>query len=101
MLCCAVGKENAMRPYAPRHVREGCSVKPSVHVMLMQARANCGLTQQQVADACSINIRQYQKFESGERDLMGCAFSLGLALCRTLGIDPQSLFDAAPAANRK
>lgn len=37
---------------------------------------------------CGINIRQYQKFESGERDFKGCAFSLGLRICKVLDLDP-------------
>lgn len=53
---------------------------------------------QEVADACAINIRQYQKFESGERDVRGCAFSLGMRICKTLNLDPwvlaQSLEEA-------
>ena len=39
------------------------------------------LTQQQVADKANINYRQYQKFESGERDVMNGSFKL---VCRLL-----------------
>lgn len=85
-----------MEPYAARHVKKDCIIKPPAHVVLTQARISKGLTQQQAADACGINIRQYQKFESGERDFMGCAFSLGLELCHALDVDPYAFLDSAP-----
>jgi hypothetical protein len=63
-------------------------VQPPAHVLLVQAREKKGRTLQEVADMARMNIRQYQKFESGERDFKGCSFSLGLRICRILDIDP-------------
>lgn len=34
---------------------------------LKDARANAGMTQQQVADAVGISLRYYQKIEAGDR----------------------------------
>ena len=39
------------------------------------------LTQKQVADRAGIQIQQYQKFESGERDIANSSFRIA---CRTL-----------------
>ena len=70
-------------------------LSPSPQRLLKGAREGLGLSLQEVADACGVNIRQYQKFESGERDVRGCAFSLGLRVCRVLGLDPW-LFERGP-----
>ena len=51
------------------------------------------LTQQQVADKANINYRQYQKFESGERDVMNGSFKLVCRLLNALEIDIKRLFD--------
>ena len=45
-------------------------------------------TQQQVADRAGINIRQYQRFESGERSFYSTTFRIGLNICHVLKIDP-------------
>lgn len=78
------------RPYSANasQVNEELSLIAPNHVLLTQARLNSGLTLQQVADQSGINIRQYQKFESGERDFLGCSFSLGLSICQILNIEP-------------
>ena len=47
------------------------------------------LTQKDVAKAAKINIRQYQRIESGERDLMSTSFRIGLNICNALNIDPR------------
>lgn len=49
-----------------------------VHVkekwILREKREKLGLTQQQVADKARIQLRQYQRFEDGERKLSSAAF---------------------------
>lgn len=55
--------------------------------LLMQREA-LGLTQQQVADRAKMNVRQYQRFESGERSLYSASFRMGLNICYVLKIDP-------------
>lgn len=85
-----------------RHADEAADADMAVvapgHVLLRQARTKRGLSLQQVADACGINIRQYQKFESGERGIAGCAFATALRLCRVLDLDPWLFLSAAASA---
>ena len=47
-----------------------------------------GYSQQQIAMLLGIQIKQYQRFESGERDIRHASMQLGLAICAVLGIDP-------------
>ena len=54
-------------------------------------RIELGLTQQQVADIASINIRQYQRFESGERELGNASFRIGVAIADILKLDVHEL----------
>ena len=51
--------------------------------ILKQARENLGLTQQQVADQARIHHRQYQRFETGERNLSSSSFHIA---CRVLDV---------------
>ena len=89
MLLYALGKGAHMgRPQQPQGKQEPLQLKQPPHHLLKEARLKRGLSLQQTADRCGINIRQYQKFESGERDIRGCAFSLGLLICKTLDLDP-------------
>ena len=67
------------------------SIYPT-HGILYKQREALGLTQQAVADAAKINIRQYQRYESGERSLDSASFRIGVGICRALKINP---FDIA------
>ena len=53
------------------------------HSILKQARDKLGLTQQQVADKARIHQRQYQRFESGTRNLSSSSFNIA---CRVLDV---------------
>lgn len=55
---------------------------------LHRRREQLGLTQLQVATAAGINLRQYQRLESGERTISGTSLRIGLAVCRALRLDP-------------
>lgn len=55
---------------------------------LQKQREALGMTQQQVADKAGINIRQYQRFESGERSFYSTTLRIGLNICYVLKIDP-------------
>ncbi len=61
---------------------------PTDCMVLRKQREALGLTQQQVADAAQITLRQYQRFELGERDLISSSFRIGLNICKALKIDP-------------
>lgn len=74
------------------------SNETSVQSILKARREELGLTQQQVADAASVNIRQYQKFESGERKISGTSFRIGVAIADILELDVHELVNT-PSAN--
>ena len=47
-----------------------------------------GYSQLEVAPLVGIQIRQYQRFEYGERDIRHASMKLGLSICAVLGIEP-------------
>lgn len=49
--------------------------------ILREHRVILGLSQQQVADKARIQLRQYQRFESGERNLSSSSFHIA---CRVI-----------------
>lgn len=51
---------------------------------LLYQRKLAGMTQQAVANASGMNIRQIQKFESGERNLDNITLRNALALAKAL-----------------
>lgn len=60
--------------------------------ILKDARQKLGLTQQQVATKARIQLRQYQRFEDGERDLSSAAFYTACSVMEALGLDPSKYF---------
>ena len=54
---------------------------------LKAARKAKGMTQQQVADKAGIILQQYQKFESGERDIMTSSFRTACKVIEALEMD--------------
>ena len=65
--------------------------------MIRQARYRMGYSQQQVATLISIQIRQYQRLEYGESDVMKLGMRAGLSLCIVLELDTYDLiFGAHP-----
>lgn len=57
------------------------------HDIIKAQREALGMTQQQVADKAHINIRQYQRYESGERSLASASFRIGVSICKALDMD--------------
>lgn len=55
------------------------------------ARRGAGLTQQQLADASGVNIRQIQRVELGEAEAGNLTAKNFLALADALNIDPREL----------
>ena len=55
--------------------------------ILREKRITLGLTQQQVADRAKINLQQYQKFESGERNIKTASFQLACRVIEALEMD--------------
>ena len=66
--------------------------------MLREARLRLGLSQQQVATLIGIQIRHYQRFEYGEREIQEISIRVGLSLCAVLELDP---VDLVFSGNRK
>ena len=58
------------------------------HAPLRFRREEKHLSQQQVADLAGITLRQYQRFESGERRMSSASLKIGLSICRVLELDP-------------
>jgi len=55
--------------------------------VLKTARDKLGMTQQQVADKAYIQLRQYQRFESGERNLTSSSFNIACNVLEALQLD--------------
>ena len=58
---------------------------------LKRARIKKGSTQQEIADKAGISLRQYQKFEQGERQITNASFRIAMSVCKALGIIPTML----------
>jgi DNA-binding XRE family transcriptional regulator len=58
---------------------------------LKAARLRKGMTQQDVANNAGINLRHYQMFEGGKRDLVNASFRTVMAVCKALDVNPESL----------
>lgn len=71
---------------------EECLVITHDYILLKNRRLELGLTQQQVADKAKIQLRQYQRVESGERHITGASARIMLAICAVLKIDPYEFF---------
>lgn len=60
--------------------------------ILRDKRLTLRLTQQQVADKAKIKVQQYQKFESGERNIMTCSFQIACRVIEALDMDITAFF---------
>ena len=59
--------------------------------ILANRRKELKLTQQQVAERAGIQLRQYQRLESGDRNITGSTGRVLLAVCEALKLDPYAL----------
>ncbi len=59
----------------------------SVDGYLKGRRTQLGLTQQDVADLAQIQLREYQRFEMGSRDIRRASFLVAYKVMRALQID--------------
>lgn len=60
--------------------------------ILLQRRKEMKLTQQQVAQAAGIQLRQYQRVENGECSFSGSSARIVLSVCEVLQLDPYLFF---------
>jgi len=66
-------------------------IQKNMPELIKRRREKLGLTQQQVADIASISTRQYQRFETGERQISGTAFRIGVAIADILEMEVHEL----------
>ena len=59
------------------------------HHILQQRRKELNLTQQQVADKAKIQLRQYQRLESGAQSVSGTSSRILFSVCQVLRLDPE------------
>ena len=80
-------------PQGPDSMDEGWVLVEMEYHILRNQREALGLTQQQVADRAKIQLRQYQRLESGERSMYGASFRTAISVCKALQLDPQRFID--------
>lgn len=56
-------------------------------MILKDYREKLGLTQQEVSNRAKIQLRQYQRFESGERNLSSSSFNIACRVIESLGMN--------------
>ncbi len=62
------------------------------HHMLKQRRMELNMTPSEVAEEAMISVRQYQRFESGERRFTSASAELFMPICIALRLDPLEFF---------
>ena len=60
--------------------------------LLREKRLVLRMTQKQVADKAKISLQQYQKFESGARNLRTCSFQIACRVLEALDMDIASFY---------
>jgi len=60
-------------------------------ILLKERRKLKNMTQQEIADKANINIRHYQMFECGSREISNASFRLVMSVCSALDIEPREL----------
>ena len=55
--------------------------------ILRERRVVLGLTQKQVAEKAKIPLQSYQRFESGERNIMTASFQMACRVIEALGMN--------------
>lgn len=69
---------------------ERTNISP-VQTLLMLKRRQLCLTQNQTSELAGISLRQYQRLESGERDILNASYRSARAVFRVLGITDDEL----------
>lgn len=57
-------------------------------IVLKKRRKQLGMTLQDVADKAGIGIKQYQRFEAGDRELASASFMTTVQVIKALDLDP-------------
>ena len=68
------------------------TIIPTAAAVLSEKRQILRLTQQEVADRAKITLRQYQRLESGERNILTSSFSLACRVIEALNMDVSKFY---------
>lgn len=60
--------------------------------ILRERRVILGLTQKQVAEKAKIPLQSYQRFESGERNIMTASFQMACRVIEALGMNVSDFY---------
>lgn len=64
----------------------------SMEGVIKEHREHLGMTQQQVANEVGITVRQYQRYESGEKSIYSASFQIGVRLFKVLKLEIKEFF---------
>ena len=68
------------------------TIIPTAAAVLSEKRQILRLTQQEVADRAKITLRQYQRLESGERNILTSSFGLACRVIEALDMDASKFY---------
>ena len=68
------------------------TIIPTAAAVLSERRQMLRMTQQEVADRANITLRQYQRLESGERNILTCSFGLACRVIEALDMDVSKFY---------
>lgn len=68
------------------------TIIPTAAAVLLKKRQMLRLTQQEIADRAKITLRQYQRLESGERNILTCSFGLACRVIEALDMDVSKFY---------
>ena len=64
-----------------------CHLERDMHNVLYEQRIVHGMTQRQVAERAGTKLQQYQKFESGDRNILTASFRIACRVIEALEMD--------------
>ena len=68
------------------------TIIPTAAAVLSEKRQMLRLTQQEIADRAKITLRQYQRLESGERNILTSSFGLACRVIEALDMDVSKFY---------
>ena len=68
------------------------TIIPTAAAVLSERRQMLRMTQQEVADRANITLRQYQRLESGERNILTPSFGLACRVIEALDMDVSKFY---------
>ena len=78
--------------FIPNGVNGFQTIIPTAAAVLSEKRQILRLTQQEVADRAKITLRQYQRLESGERNILTSSFGLACRVIEALDMDVSKFY---------